>query len=181
MKAKLAMAVLAVVLSGAALAGPPPALPLKGFTSDKSHDYFGYYLPASPVQKGSWSVRNLFVGGKDDLKSFESGKADKAFAGVMVELEDVTSPLKTGEDGNPYHSRQIRVLPTAYGVGNGRLRFTGTDKTLGAITFEGSFAADFFKKPTADVPHPDDHPILSGKLTIGGKVYNAKFNWFGGD
>lgn len=168
----------AIALASAAPAAPAPH---KAFVSDKSKDYFGYYLPADTVKAGRFELRNLFIGGKDDFVSFESGKADKAFAAVMIEFDDVTSPKKTGEDGQEFYTRTIRVLPTAYSVGNGVVHFVGTDKTLGAVTFDGTFAADFFKKPTPDVPHPDDHPILKGKLTIGKQSYNVAFNWFGGD
>ncbi len=180
MTSRLAALAVALALGGSALAAAPMA-PLKGFVSDKSKDYFGYFLPASPIKAGKWSLRNLSIAPPGDLKTFEAGKSDKAFGGVMVEFEDLTSPVKTGEDGNPYHSGQIRVLPTAYALGNGHLRFIGTDKTIGTVTFDGTFGADFFKKPTPDVPHPDDHPVLKGKLTIGGKSFDAAFNWFGGD
>ncbi len=158
----------------------PPALH-KAFVSDKTKDYFGYYLPAGTVKAGHFQLRNLFIGAKDDFVSFESGKADKAFAAVMVEFDDVTSPKKTGEDGQEFYTRTIRVLPSGYAVGNGAVHFVGTDKTLGAVTFDGTFTVDFFKKPAPDVPHPDDHPILKGKLTIGKQSYNVAFNWFGGD
>ena len=167
-------------LAGGALAATPPA-PAKSFVSDKSKDYFGYFLPADPVKIGKWQVRNLFIAPTDDLKTFEAGRSDKAFGGVMVEFEDVTSPMKTGEDGNPYHTGQIRVLPLAYHVGMDKVTFAGTDKALGPVTFVGTFDKDFFKKPSQGVPHPDDRPMLRGKLTIGGKVYPAAFNWFGGD
>ena len=163
------------------LAGAAAAFAAGPFTSDKSKDYFGYYLPAATVKVGNFQLRNLFIGGKDDFVSFESGNADKAFAAVMVEFDDVTSPKKTGEDGQEFYTRTIRVLPTSYAVGNGKVHFSGTDKKLGAVTFDGSFSADFFRKPTPDVPHPDDHPILKGKLTIGKKSFDAAFNWFGGD
>ena len=175
MKASLTAA--ALVFLCAASAAPQPT----SFVSDKSKDYFGYFLPASPITAGKWSLRNLFVAPPGDLKIFEVGKSDKAFGGVMAEFEDETSPTKTGEDGNPYHTGQIRVLPTAYALGNGHLHFVGTDKVLGTVTFDGTFSADFFKKPTPDVPHPDDHPVLKGKLTIGAKSFDAAFNWFGGD
>jgi len=181
MYSRLAALAVAFALSTSALAAPAAPGPLKGFVSDKSKDYFGYFLPASPIAAGKWSLRNLFVAPPADLKTFEAGKSDKAFGGVMIEFEDLTSPVKTGEDSIPYHTGQIRVLPTAYAVGNGRLRFVGTDKVLGTVSFEGTFGADFFKKPTPDVPHPDDHPVLKGKLTIAGKSFDASFNWFGGD
>ncbi len=167
-----------VALTGAGSAAPGP---LAGFVSDKSKDYFGYFLPASPVRVGKWSLRNVFIAPPDDLKTFESGKSDKAFGGVMAEFEDDASPLKTGEDGNPHHTGQIRVLPLAYAVGHGRLRFVGTDKTLGTVAFDGTFSADFFRKPAPGVPHPDGRPVLKGKLTIAARSFDTAFTWFGGD
>lgn len=174
---RIAFAVALTAACGiAALAVTAPA-----FVSDKSHDYFGYFLPTDPVKVGKFQLKDFFIGGKDDFKSFESGKADKAFAAVMIEFEDVTSPKKTAEDGQEYYTGQIRVLPTSYSVGNGKVNFSGSDAKLGAITFAGTLDKDFFKKPAPDVPHPDDRPMLRGRLTIGGKVFNVAFNWFGGD
>ncbi|MEI9886832.1 MAG: hypothetical protein WDN08_10095 [Rhizomicrobium sp.] len=173
---RFALAVVIGLAAGAAaIAGVKP------FVSDKSKDYFGYYLPDATVKTGRYQLRNLFIGGKDEFVSFESGKADKAFAAVMAEFDDVTSPKKTGEDGQEFYTRTIRVLPTGYTVGNGIVHFAGTDKTLGAVVFDGKFEKDFFKKPTPDVPHPDDHPILKGKLTVGKQSFTVAFNWFGGD
>ncbi len=179
MRTRIFAAAVFAALAATALAAAPAA-PAR-FVSDKAKDYFGYFLPAEPVKAGKWQLRNLFIAPTDDLKTFEAGRSDKAFGGVMVEFEDVTSPMKSGEDGNPYHTGQIRVLPLAYHVGMDKLTFAGTDKTLGPVTFVGTFDKDFFKKPSQAVPHPDDRPMLRGKLTIAGKVYPAAFNWFGGD
>jgi hypothetical protein len=178
-----------VILSGAAAAflmlgtvsfAAPPA-PASAFVSDKSKDYFGYFLPAEPLKIGKWQLKDFFVAPTDDLKSFESGKADKAFGGVMIEFDDTTSPQKTGENGQPFYTRDTRILPLAYHVGMDKVTFAGTDKALGPVTFVGTFDKDYFKKPSPDVPHPDDRPMLRGKLTIGGKVYPVAFNWFAGD
>ncbi len=174
------LAVVAFLTAGSVAFAVPAAAP-SAFVSDKSKDYFGYFLPADPVTIGKWELRNIFIAPKDDLKTFEAGKSDKAFGGVMIEFVDTTSPMKTGEDGNPYHTGQIRILPLAYHVGMDKVTFAGTDKALGPVTFVGTFDKDFFKKPSADVPHPDDRPMLRGKLTIGGKVHAVALNWFGGD
>ena len=96
MYSRLAALAVAFALSTSALAAPAAPGPLKGFVSDKSKDYFGYFLPASPIAAGKWSLRNLFVAPPADLKTFEAGKSDKAFGGVMIEFEDLTSPVKTG-------------------------------------------------------------------------------------
>ncbi|MEJ1970031.1 MAG: hypothetical protein WDN03_15580 [Rhizomicrobium sp.] len=176
--------ILAAVAVAAALclgAGFAAEVPLKGYVSDKSKDYFGYFLPTAPIKVGKFQLRNLFLGAKGDFVQYEGGKSDKAFAAVMIEFDDVTSPKKTGEDGQEFYTNTVRILPGAYAIGNGKVRFAGTDKALGAVTFEGALSADFFKKPAADVPHPDDHPVLKGKLTVGGKSFDAAFNWFGGD
>src|SRR6266481_6936529 len=98
-KLRLALTVLAVSLSGLALAATPTAAPAKAFVSDKTRDYFGYFLPVDPITVGKFQLKDFFIGGKDDFKSFEGGKADKAFAAVMIEFEDITSPKKTAEDG----------------------------------------------------------------------------------
>ena len=66
------------------------------FVSDKSKDYFGYFLPAPPLKIGKWQLKDFFVGGKDDLKSFESGKADKAFGGVMIEFDEIPPGAPAG-------------------------------------------------------------------------------------
>jgi hypothetical protein len=171
----------AAFLAAASVSFAAPAAAPSAFVSDKSKDYFGYFLPATPFKTGKWELKDVFVGGKDDLKSFETGKADKAFAGMMIEFNDVTSPKKKGEDGQEYYTRDTRILPVAYHVGMDKVTFAGTDKALGPVTFAGTFDKDFFKKPSADVPHPDDRPMLRGNLTIGGKVYPVAFNWFGGD
>lgn len=163
------------------LFGATAAVAAGPFTSDSSKDYFGYFLPVTPFKLGKWELKDFFVGDKDSFKSFESGKADKAFGAVMIEFSDVTSPKKTAENGQEYYTHEIRILPIAYHVGMDKVTFAGTDKNLGAVTFVGVFDKDYFKKPTPDVPHPDDRPMLRGKLTIGGKVYPVSFNWFGGD
>ncbi|HXC55674.1 MAG TPA: hypothetical protein VNU97_10275 [Rhizomicrobium sp.] len=179
MKSRLRFAAAVVAASLFGMAAPLAANP--AFVSDPSKDYFGYFLPTAPVKLGNWQVKDFFVGGKDDFKSFESGKADKAFGAVMLEFDDVTSPQKTAEDGQPYYTGQIRVLPTAYHVGMDRVTFAGSDEKLGAVSFVGTFDKDYFKKPSADVAHPGDRPMLRGRLTVGKQSFNVAFNWFGGD
>ena len=179
MKLRIVAFALLASLYGAATAAAPATM--AAFVSDTSKDYFGYFLPTTPFNLGKWQLKDFFVGDKDAFKSFESGKADKAFGAVMIEFSDVTSPKKTGEDGQEYYTREIRILPLSYHVGMDSVTFTGTDKDLGPVAFIGTFDKDYFKKPTADVAHPDDRPMLRGTLRIGGKIYPIAFNWFGGD
>ncbi len=183
MKKRSALAVFAA-LSFLALtpALPAPTAPLKGYVSDKKTDYFGYYLPVTPLRIGKWSLRNISFDTLDGFKTYETGKDPKEFAAVLLEFEDVTSPKKTNEMGEEYYTRSIRVLPTAYRVIGAQVSFLGNDKTLGAVSFEGTFDAKFLKRASNDVgPDDGDMPVLRGTVTVGGKTYPCAFTWFGGD
>src|SRR5882757_6041462 len=112
MKTSIVAFALFAALGGVAVAAAAPT----AFVSDKSKDYFGYFLPAPEFKLGKWQLKDFFVGDKASFKTFEAGTADKAFGAVMIEFSDVTSPKKTSEDGQEYFSREIRILPLAYHV-----------------------------------------------------------------
>lgn len=165
-----AATLLALSLSFAAWAAP-------AFKSDKSHDYFGYYLPVKAPKAGPWRLRNLFIAPPADFRSFEAGREPKAFGAVMFEFDDVTSRKKINEMGQDYYSRDARVLPTTYALTASGLHFEGRDKALGPVVFDGTFAKGFFKKKGTDT----QDALLHGTLTVGKRSFAVDFTWFGGD
>ena len=147
------------------------------FKSDKSHDYFGYYMPVKAPRTGPWRLRNLFIAPPADFRSFEAGREPKTYGAVMFEFDDVTSPRKRNEMGQDYYTREARVLPATYALNAAGLHFEGKDKALGRIVFDGTFAKGFFKKKGTDT----QEPLLHGTLTVGKRSFAVDFTWFGGD
>ncbi len=155
---------------------------IKGFVSDKTINYWGYYNPVKPVVFANWKLDTLSLGPPQDFKDFEMGKARTGqLAGVDATPFTIifakTDPTK---DAIP---QSIEVHPTAYRVTSGGVSFAGDGKALGKITFEGTFSAPFLKIISA---HRDAKNgtavVLTGTLTAGNKSMPVSFTWYdGGD
>ena len=137
------------------------------FTHDIEDDLSGYYRPVSAVAVGKYRLTHLFLGQVKDFNAWEGGAKGGAYGPVMFEFTDAAGAT-------------VRVLPKAYAVGNGRLRFAGSHPDLGEVSFEG--ALDRGALATAKRNLGDEAPVLSGTLRVGGHSFGQqKFRWYGGD
>jgi len=78
---------------------------------------------------------------------------------------------------------RAEIPPSAVHLDAKRFAFAGTDKSVGAFRFEGTFDEDFLKTSGTGInsAHPTDQNILHGTLTVGGKAYKIDLGWFEGD
>ena len=154
--------------------------PLKGFSSDKSRNLFGYYMPQGSPRFGKFVLRTITLGEPSDFTKYETGKNDiKQYAPVMIEFDDVTSQKKQGEMGE-YYANAPRVLPSAYRLAGDTLSFAGSEKQVGHVTFTGKL--DRAKVKAAQGGGSLEAVVLAGDLTVGSKTMkHVTFTWFGGD
>ena len=138
-------------------------------------------MPQTPVDVGGgYRLTNISVGPPFEFDKWDKGERIATYAPVMIEFEDVTSPTKTNELGQDYHTTQARVLPTAYSVEAGRLRFVGQDPKLGPVTFDG--AVDPAALASARNHDSAETVVIRGALTVGAKRYDGlAFTFFLGD
>ncbi len=160
-------------------AAPAPAA--AAFHYDAANDLSGYFMPTAEVRVGKWSLHDVFVGQSSDFTDWQ-GKADttgETFAPVMIEFEDVTSPMVENETGEA-RSGQARVIPTHYSVSDSAVHFEGQSAELGRVTFEGRLDAGALA--TARRNLGDDGVVMTGTLVAGGQtVPDVSLHWFGGD
>ena len=169
-------ALLAIVLSGIALAGcdrlnPPTAEAPQGertevpaadpnFRHDQTEDLSGFYFPAGEVGEGDARLLLVFIGQEPEFQAWEEGERGGGFAPVMLEFAG-------GE----------RVLPDRYTVSDDRVRFSGSSEELGRVTLDvrlntGSLALARRNLGT------DRDPALSGTVTVAGRSYSdVPFAW----
>ena len=167
---------------------PPAALPapvpapepqLSGFSHAPGLNLFGYYLAKAPVQFGNHRLRNVHLGAPEEFDSYEKGqRISAAYAPLMLEFDDITSPKRENELGQPYYEISRRVLPSAYRVTGQTVSFRGRDAVLGDVTFEGQFDAKALERVRAGGA---DEPVLSGVIVAMGQSVSRSFVWFGGD
>ena len=179
---------LAVVLSAVACDRPtppadaakPPAAPTaRAFSYAATSDLSGYYMPAGDVRIGKWSFDHMFVGQAQEFEAWEGGSRSGTFGPVMLQFDDVTSPMVESEIGEA-RSITARVLPTAYSVTENRVTFEGRSTELGAVRFEG--ALDPGALATARRNLGDEGVVVTGRLTVGdAPAQNVRLRWWGGD
>jgi hypothetical protein len=174
--ALLAGLALSAVTWTASPAGQP------SYVFDSRVDLFGYYMPTADVKVGKFKLNNLAIGAKDDFKKYLAGDRMATYAPVMIAFDDVTSPQKTNETGQPYYENSPRVLPAAFKISGASVTFAGHDKQLGDVSFSGALAP-FMLDPKFK---PEQRaamsmPALTGNLTVNGKAQKVMFTWFGGD
>ena len=169
-----------------AIAPPPepvapaaPAVQLTGFFHQPGLNQFGYYFAKAPIQFGNFKLRGLHLGAPEDFANYEKGqRISPNYAPIMLEFDDVTSPLRENELGQPYHEVSRRVLPNAYKVTAEQVSFRGQDDVLGQVSFEGQIDAKALERVHAGGA---EETVLTGALTAMGQTLNRAFVWFGGD
>lgn len=202
MRRKMAGLALAVVLGGcnpaddaqapAAPATPPPAAAVEapdpsaaftGFSHVQDENLFGYYLPTQEVRIGDLRLDHLHIGSEMEFVAWEQGERMETYGPVMLQFSDVSSPLVTNELGQETHSRQVRVLPSAYRVGEGDLRFVGSAPEIGEVRLDGQLDLDLLRQAQAAGPSGGEAaPLLRIAAQIGPeRLETLSFFWFGGD
>lgn len=157
----------------------PAAPAAQGFRHAAGLDLFGYYFPKSDVMFGNFKLRQLNLGSAEEFEVYEKGqRISPNYAPVMLEFDDVTSPQKENELGQTYHEVSRRVLPDAYEVTAGTIRFHGHDEVLGEVAFEGRIDAAALARVRAGGA---EEPVLTGVVTAMRQRLNRAFVWFGGD
>jgi hypothetical protein len=158
-------------------AEPPPAA--AAFSHAISADLSGYYLPASEVRIGNWSFDHIFVGQAQDFRSWEGGSRSETFGPVMLQFEDVTSPMVQTEIGET-RSVSARVRPGAYSVTDTSLSFEGRSPELGRVRFEGTL--DPAALATSRRNLGDEGVVVTGQLTVGdAPAQTVQLRWWAGD
>ena len=163
----------------AATPPPPPETQISGLSHAPGMNLFGYYLSKAPVQFGNHRLRNIHLGATEEFDSYEKGqRISAAYAPLMLEFDDITSPKRENELGQPYYEVSRRVLPSAYRVTEQTVSFRGRDAVLGDVTFEGQFDAKALERVRGGGA---DEPVLSGVIVAMGQSVSRSFTWFGGD
>lgn len=178
----LAIAGLAAVLALGSCDRPGDATPApaaRAFSHGISSDLSGYYMPMTDVRIGDWSFDHVFVGQTADFQAWEAGERTETFAPVMLQFDDVTSPMVETEIGEA-HSVTVRLLPTAYTVQDTRISFRGRSPELGVVSFEGDL--DPGALATARRNLGDEGVVVSGELRVGERPpRTVQLRWWGGD
>lgn len=160
-----------------ASATPEPAA--TAFSYASTGDMSGYYMPLGDVRIGKWNFDHVFVGQAAEFRSWTGGDRNATFAPVMLQFDDVTSPMVQTELGEA-HSVTARVLPTRYVVSDERVRFEGTSPELGRVSFDGRL--DQGALATSRRNLGDEGVVLTGTLTAGGEtVRGVRLRWWMGD
>lgn len=142
-------------------------------------DVSGYYMPIEAYRSGNWVLRNIFIGQAADFASWQAGSRTPSFAPIMLEFEDVTSPMVASEIGE-VRSGQIRILPSGYTISEDVVMFEGQDQTLGRITL--SARLDLDELATSRRNLGDDGAVLEGRLATGTRSSEGvRFRWWAGD
>jgi hypothetical protein len=161
---------------GAPAEAPPAAA---AYSHTLSADLSGYYMPAGEVRVGKWSLDHIFVGQAQDFRSWEGGSRSETFGPVMLQFEDVTSPMVQTEIGET-RSVSARVLPTAYSVSDTSISFEGRSPELGPVRFAG--VLDPGALATARRNLGDEGVVVTGTLKVGdGPAQNVQLRWWAGD
>ena len=153
--------------------------PARTFVHAVEADVSGYYLPVSELAVGSLRLDHIFLGQTFEFEAWEKGETSQTFAPVMLQFDDVSSPMVPTELGEA-HSVSVRVLPTTYSVTDGAIRFTGTSDELGAVSLDVQLDQEALA--TARRNLGDEGAVLTGTLIAGGQTFNnVRFRWYGGD
>ncbi len=161
---------------GAPAEAPPAAA---AYSHTLSADLSGYYMPAGEVRVGKWSLDHIFVGQAQDFRSWEGGSRSETFGPVMLQFEDVTSPMVQTEIGET-RSVSARVLPSAYSVSDTSISFEGRSPELGPVRFAG--VLDPGALATSRRNLGDEGVVVNGTLKVGdGPAQNVQLRWWAGD
>lgn len=159
---------------------PAPAAPAAAaFSHAQTADLSGYYMPLADVRIGRWSFDHVFLGQTTDFAAWEGGTRSATFAPVMLQFDDVTSPMVQTELGEA-RSVTARVLPTAYSVSDTHINFQGRSPELGLVRFDG--VLDPGALATSRRNLGDEGIVATGSLKIGdAAAQNVRLRWWAGD
>jgi hypothetical protein len=175
----IALAVLGLVASCDRPAEGPSGPKAAPFSHSAEMDVSGYYMPLGEARFGDWRLDHLFLGQQTDFSGWQSGGRSETFAPVMLQFEDVTSPMIETELGET-RSKTVRVLPTRYVVRDDRIEFEGIGGPLGRVLFEGRLDAGALATSRRNLG--DEGVVATGDLTAGGRtVRGVQLRWWGGD
>lgn len=158
-----------------------PAEPT-GFTHPAGASLFGYYMPSADTKVGTWQLNNFAIGDEEAFKDWEGGKHSPTYAPVMLEFDDMSSPMGTNELGAEYHTASERILPTAYAItADGKIDFVGKGPKLGKVSFHGQIDMAALQTATRE-DAAGNEVVMHGTLTVGDKSFeNMAFTYFAGD
>jgi hypothetical protein len=160
-------------------AGAPAGPAAPAFRHEATTDLSGYYMPSSEVRIGKWGLNHIFVGQAAEFEAWTGAGPGATFAPVMLQFDDVTSPMTPTELG-PTRSVSARVLPTRYTVTDDRIVFEGRSAELGEVRFDGRI--DQGALATARRNLGDDGTTVTGTLTAAGEtVRGLRLRWWMGD
>jgi hypothetical protein len=154
---------------------------LSGFSHEITQDVSGYYMPATPVQVGTWRLRNISVMLESDMNAWEGGEHGDVYGPIMIEFDNLASPTGVNEMGQEYYSETVRVLPEAYEITDTRVRFRGRSPEVGVVTLEAALDGDRLGLARRNLGSSEG-PVLTGSLTVGDRTFEGQqFRWWMGD
>ncbi|HYE41796.1 MAG TPA: hypothetical protein VEA15_00250, partial [Caulobacteraceae bacterium] len=126
-------------------------------------------------------LSHLHMGSEQEFAEWEGGQRIGTYAPVMLQFEDVTSPMVSNELGGESRSVTERALADAYSVTATDVAFTDNHPRLGRIAFSGKLDSAALTAAKAETAATEP-VVLTGTLTIGSQAFpNVQFTWFGGD
>lgn len=153
----------------------------KGFRHEDKIDIAGYFLPKDEIKVGDLKLTHLASGAPSDFRAWEAGKREGLFGPLMIEFEDLSSPMAANELGGEHHTVTIRVLPSSYSVTRAAMAFHGQDPTLGPVTFAGAFSQKALSEAKT-AGNSGDKGVLKGDLLVGSKrFHDVAFTYWVGD
>ncbi len=160
-----AAAVTAAPQPTAPVAAAPAVVVAPGFRHEAALDASGFYLTPQPLQVGAYRLTHLGIGAPSDFQQWEKGERASVFGPILLQFDDVTSPVQTNEMGGEAHTVSVRVLPQAYSLSAGQVSFRGADPRLGEVLFSGRFDPAALAQARND--GSSQTPVLRGLLKIG--------------
>jgi len=153
----------------------------KGFRHEDKVDVAGYFLPKDEIKVGDLKLTHLASGSPSDFKTWESGKREGLFGPLMIEFEDLASPMQTNELGGEHHTIIVRVLPSSYSLTKAALAFHGQDARLGPVTFAGAFNQKVLVEAKTS-GNSNGKGVLKGDLLVGSqRFHDVAFTYWTGD
>lgn len=157
----------------------PPNTSATAFSHGMESDLSGYYLPVNEIRIGNWSFDHVFVGQATEFEAWEAGDRSGTFGPIMLQFDDVTSPMVQTEIGEA-RSVTARVLPTTYSVTDTRVSFEGRSAELGAIRFDGVFDPGALATSRRNLGN--EGVVVTGTLKVGAAPgRNVRLRWWAGD
>ncbi|RYG10328.1 MAG: hypothetical protein EON96_16925 [Caulobacteraceae bacterium] len=153
----------------------------RGFTHEDKIDVAGHFLPREAVQVGAFKLTHMIAGQPSDFQDWERGQRTAGLAPLVIEFQDVNSPLQTTEVGEQKPTVIIRVLPSAYHLTKAAVAFHGQDASLGPVTFAGAFNQKALAQARAS-GQGREASVLKGDLQVGDRRFrDVAFGYSVGD